>query len=110
MAQKISQVVTDQFNWCLCLAKVVESVFGNEISKYFCLFTPLQFGFSKFNYTSSRVLREIITIFKNNTSAQAILYDPTKTFDCIGHNILNNKLQHYGLYNKYFQYLKDVKD
>ena len=57
-------------------------------------------GFKKKNSTSMAIFKlveEITTAMDNSMSTVAVFIDLKKAFDTIDHNILLNKLEHYGI-------------
>ena len=59
-----------------------------------------QYGFRKKKSTSMAIfelVEEITTAMDNSMSTVAVFIDLKKAFDTVDHNILLNKLEHYGI-------------
>lgn len=85
------------------LAKIFENVIFNQLSYFFEVYNLLssqQFGFKKGCSTMSAIdalVQEIIEAFEKREFAWATFCDLSKAFDCVDHNMLLYKLQHYGI-------------
>ena len=80
----------------------------NFLEKYKCIYN-LQFGFRQQHSTNHAMLgitQKIQEAINNDQFAIGIFIDLQKAFDTVNHNILLNKLQHYGVrgtLNQWFQ-------
>ena len=85
------------------LSKIFERVVFDQIYDYFTenkLFYDSQYGFRKGHSTEQALLELFDRILKDVDSKKdpfAIFLDLSKAFDTIDHNILINKLNHYGI-------------
>lgn len=84
-------------------SKIIESLLYKQMNEWFVqhqLISPRQFGFQKNKSTVlalEYLVKEIITAFENKKCVSLTLCDLTKAFDCISHDLLIAKLQHYGI-------------
>lgn len=85
------------------LSKPIEAVFNNRLIPFLekqKLISPLQFGFRKNKSTSDalgELVRYIVGCFERAEDVSAIFCDLSKAFDCVCHQTLIAKLQHYGV-------------
>ncbi|XP_046679234.1 uncharacterized protein LOC124366677 [Homalodisca vitripennis] len=85
------------------LAKVMESVMKIQLLKYFeenNLFMVGQHGFRRCHSTTTAILslvEEITKAFEEGESMALTLCDLSRAFDCVSHQLLLQKLSHYGI-------------
>ena len=86
------------------IAKVFEKAVNVRLTKYldkFNLLTDNQFGFRAQHATSHAMIKlydEALTGLDNKSCKTcSVLLDISKAFDCVDHEILLHKLQHYGI-------------
>ena len=86
------------------IAKVFEKAVNARLTKYldkFNLLTDNQFGFRAQHATSHAMIKlydEALTGLDNEScKTGSVLLDISKAFDCVDHEILLHKLQHYGI-------------
>ena len=83
--------------------KVFETIFHKRLTKFWeklNLFTEFQFGFRTKHSTNHAITCVYETILKeldNQTSVCGIFLNFAKAFDCVNHQILLEKLDHYGI-------------
>jgi hypothetical protein len=93
------------------ISKILEKVILLQLDTHFHennLYYSSQYGFRKKRSTEHAILEltdRIINSMDHNISPTAIFLDLTKAFDCLNHNILIQKLKHYGLQNNALQLL-----
>ena len=71
---------------------------------------PAQFGFQKGKSTLHALIRFSSMLYENLNKGKSILsifIDFSKAFDTVPHNILMQKLSHYGIRGKTLQWLED---
>ena len=94
------------------ISKVFETVLQEQLTEYFTtnnLFAPQQYGFRKNSSTELAALELIDRLLNqmNNHKIPTNFYiDLSKAFDSLQHDILLEKLAHYGLTNKAIALLK----
>lgn len=85
------------------LAKVVEILLNKRLMSFFAaceVFNPAQFGFLPKRSTVAAVVeivRGIVESIDQGEHTTAVLCDLTRAFDCVSHDILCLKLEHYGV-------------
>ena len=95
------------------ISKVFETVLQEQLTEYFTtnnLFALQQYGFRKNSSTELAALELIDRLLNqmNNHKIPTNFYiDLSKAFDSLQHDILLEKLAHYGLTNKAIALLKD---
>ena len=83
--------------------KVFETILHKRLTKFWeklNLFTEFQFGFRTKHSTNHAIICVYETILKeldNQKSVCGIFLDFAKAFDCVNHQILLDKLDHYGM-------------
>ena len=88
------------------VSKIFEKVLLKQLHSHFennNLYYKSQYGFRKNRSTEHAALEltdRIITDLDNNKTPISIFLDLSKAFDTLNHNILHNKLKHYGIRNK----------
>ena len=89
------------------IAKVFEKAVNARLTKYldkFNLLTDNQFGFRAQHATSHAMIKlynEALSGLDNKScKTGSVLLDISKAFDCVDHEILQHKLQHYGIRGK----------
>ena len=99
------------------ISKIFEKVIHNQISAFLFendMISNSQYGFRTGHSTEHAALElaeRVLDSFKHNEPSVGLFLDLSKAFDSLHHQILINKLKHYGLSNqalKLFQnYLSD---
>ena len=86
-----------------CMSKLLERIVNDRLVKFFDknnLFDDRQYGFRKKRSTQDAindVLGTILEKLNDNQSIYMVLIDLSKAFDVCNHQILKEKLQHYGI-------------
>lgn len=94
------------------LSKVIEIVVFEQIYEFLennNLFSTSQFGFRSGRSTLDAIdtlVCDVIEAFESRAFAWATLCDLSKAFDCVNHQDLLMKLQHYGFGDTVLQFLK----
>ena len=84
-------------------SKISEKVFTNRLDKFienYCLLNESQYGFRSNRSTSIALLElieEITTSLDNKKATVGVFINLKKAFDTIDHNLLLQKLEHYGI-------------
>lgn len=84
-------------------SKVFEKIIYNQLLSHFAinkLFHEKQFGFTKGRSTTDAgvaLLKHIFDAWEGKQDAIGIFCDLSKAFDCVSHETLINKLEHYGV-------------
>ena len=89
-------------------SKVLERIMYNHLYEYFNLLHKNQFGFQINNSTLHAILqfpRDIAQNFDNDKFTPGVFIDLSKAFDTVNHQILLNKLKHYGINGKTLAWL-----
>lgn len=95
------------------LSKVIELIVHDQLIAYLeknNYLNSSQFGFRRNKCTIDAVdamIKDVIKAFENKDFAQATLCDLSKAFDCVDHNKLILKLNHYGITGVAAKFLKD---
>ena len=86
-----------------CFSKILEKIMYNKLYKYFTEHNILyskQFGFQRNNSTEHAIIQlydQICESFEQNKFTLGVFIDFSKAFDTVDHNILIEKLLHYGV-------------
>lgn len=73
---------------------------------HFQMFSPVQFGFLPGRSTIGaimEVMRAVVDGLDGGEQGMIVLCDLAKAFDCVSHDVLCTKLQHYGIRGVPFQ-------
>lgn len=95
------------------VSKIFEKIIHNQLFAYFTssnIFNKYQYGFRSKHSTELATLHlvdQLILNMDNNKLPLNIYMDLSKAFDTLDHNILIEKLQHYGIRNQSLELLKD---
>ena len=94
------------------ISKIFERIVYNRLYKHLNdnkLLFYNQFGFQANNSTEhaiTELVGKITTAFDDNKYVLGVFIDLSKAFDTVDHQILLNKLQHYGIKGSIFQWIK----
>ena len=102
-----------------CFSKILEKIMYNRLHRYLCennMLYDKQFGFQKRTSCDHAILKLIDKLndsFDDNKFPLGVFIDLSKAFDTVDHQILLNKLKHYGIHGKnlkwFSNYLSDRK-
>ena len=93
-------------------SKILEKIFHSRLTSFLNdkrLLYEGQYGFRKKHSTSMAIVElveEITTAMDNSMSTVAVFIDLKKAFDTVDHNILLNKLEHYGIRGLAFSWIQ----
>ena len=94
-----------------CFSKILEKLIFTRLTNFFdqnSVISTTQYGFRKSHSTSHAVLDVVTTSYDNindNKYTGLVLLDLKKAFDTVTHQILSNKLKHYGIRGKAYDLL-----
>lgn len=94
------------------LSKIFEKIINEQLLEHFVgnsLFHREQYGFTKGRSTTdagTALLKHIFEAWENSQNALGIFCDLSKAFDCVDHQTLINKLQHYGIHDTALKLVK----
>jgi hypothetical protein len=95
------------------ISKIFEKLIYNRMIAFidkFKIISPSQFGFRPKHSTKHAVVdlvNHVISSLDKKETALGIFLDISKAFDCINHNILLDKLSHYGFRGPIYLLLRD---
>ena len=93
-------------------SKILEKIFHSRLTSFLNdkqLLYEGQYGFRKKHFTSMAIfelVEEITTALDNSMSTVAVFIDLKREFDTVDHNILLNKLEHYGIRGLAFSWIQ----
>lgn len=91
-----------------CIEKLLHNRMTSFLNKH-DIITPFQFGFTKGKSTESALLTQkeiILNSFEERCYTLGVFIDYSKAFDCINHETLCLKLEHYGFRGCFLKLLK----
>ena len=95
-----------------CFSKILERVMYNKLYGYLLknkILYNKQFGFQKSNSTEHAIMQlsdQLYDSFNENKFTIGVFIDLSKAFDTVDHEILLQKLYHYGIRGKNLQWFR----
>ena len=99
-----------------CISKILEKVVSSQLVAHLenqDLIYPNQYGFRKKHITTHALLKLLDDVGKNkakNKTTLSIFCDLRKAFDVVSHDILLQKLNHYGVVGQDLQWFKSYQN
>ena len=94
------------------ISKILEKVMSNRLTLHFennNIFVPNQFAYRKGKGTdiaNVQFIKKVLEAFDKNQHTISVFLDLTKAFDCVDHEILLHKLNHYGIEGNSLNWIK----